>query len=75
MTDLGHTPLVSRVMATWRFNMLLFSLLAAIALVLGLVGTSGSLAFMVVQRTREIGVRVALGAARRDVVRLVVDAA
>jgi putative ABC transport system permease protein len=66
------SEVISRVMAPWRFNMLLFSFLAAIALVLGLVGISGSLAFMVVQRTREIGVRVALGAARPDVLRLVV---
>ncbi len=63
---------VSRVMAPWRFNMLLFAFLAAIAVVLALVGISGSLGFMVVQRTREIGVRVALGATRRDVLRLVV---
>lgn len=63
---------VSRVVAPWRFNMLLFTFLAAIAVVLALVGISGSLGFMVVQRTREIGVRAALGATRRDVLRLVV---
>jgi putative ABC transport system permease protein len=73
---LGETTtmvdVVSRVMAPWRFNMFLFGFLAVIALVLALVGISGSLGFMVVQRTREIGVRVALGATRSDVLRLVV---
>lgn len=64
---------VSRLAARPRFNAVLLSVFAGAGLLLAAIGLYGVMAFLVVQRTREIGIRMALGATRMSIIGMVMS--
>ena len=67
--------IVSRSLASRRFAMILLAIFAGLALILASIGIYGVISYIAGQRTHEIGIRIALGAQRSDILKIVLGQA